>query len=71
MIEFLSTIANAIVTLFHLIINTVSGLVQFFLMLPQFMAYLSTVFAYVPAPLVVFLSMGVTISVILLIIARN
>lgn len=71
MVDFLSTLANAIVTLFHLIINSVAGIVQFFAMLPQFLTYLTTVFAYVPAPLVTFLSIGVTISVILLIIARN
>lgn len=71
MVEFLSTLANAIVTLFHLIINSVAGIVQFFAMLPQFLTYLATVFAYVPAPLVTFLSIGVTFSVILLIIARN
>lgn len=71
MIEFLSTLANAVYTLFQLLINIVNGILQFFLMLPQFLAYLETVFAYVPAPLVVFLMMGVLISVILLIVGRN
>lgn len=71
MVEFLSTLTNAVVTLFHLLINMVSGLVQFFLMVPQFLTYMNVVFAYVPAPLVVFLSLGVSISVLLLIIGRN
>ncbi len=71
MLEFFSSIADAIFTVFQLLLNMVQGLVQFFLMIPQFLTYLTTVFAYVPAPLVVFLSMGVTISVILLIVGRN
>lgn len=71
MLEFLSTLANALFTVFNLLINMVKGLLQFFSMIPQFLAYLETVFAYVPAPLVVFLMMGVLISVILLIVGRN
>ena len=71
MLEFFSGIADAIYTVFQLLLNMVQGLVQFFLMIPQFLTYLTTVFAYVPAPLVIFLTMGVTISVILLIVGRN
>ena len=71
MLDFLSTFANALFTLFNLLINIVKGLLQFFSMIPQFVAYLEAVFAYGPAPLVVFLMMGVLISVILLIVGRN
>lgn len=71
MLEFLSNIANAIFTVFQLLLNMVRGLVSFFLMIPQFIAYLDTVFAYVPPPLFVFLVLGSLISVILLIVGRN
>ena len=71
MLEFLSNIANAIFTVFQLLLNMVRGLVSFFLMIPQFIAYLDTVFAYVPAPLFVFLVLGSLIYVILLIVGRN
>lgn len=71
MIEFFKMIGDAIFTVFQLLLNMVEGLVRFFLMIPQFLSYLTTVFAFVPAPLVVFLSVGVTISVILLIVGRN
>lgn len=71
MIEFFKMIGDAIFTVFQLLLNMVEGLVRFFLMIPQFLSYLTTVFAYVPSPLVVFLSVGVTISVILLIVGRN
>ncbi len=71
LLEFFTSIGNAIYTVFQLLLNMVQGLVQFFLMIPQFLTYLTTVFAYVPAPLVIFLTMGVTISVILLIVGRN
>ena len=71
LLEFFTSIGNAIYTVFQLLLNMVQGLVQFFLMIPQFLTYLTTVFAYVPAPLVIFRSLGVTISVILLIVGRN
>ena len=71
MIEFFKMIGDAIFTVFQLLLNMVEGLVRFFLMIPQFLSYLTTVFAYVPSPLVVFLSVGVPISVILLIVGRN
>ena len=71
MIEFFKMIGDAIFTVFQLLLNMVEGLVRFFLMIPQFLSYLTTVFVYVPSPLVVFLSVGVTISVILLIVGRN
>lgn len=40
MLEFLSNIANAIFTVFQLLLNMVRGLVSFFLMIPQFMKIL-------------------------------
>lgn len=71
MLEFLQNIADAIFTVFQLLVNIINGIIQFFVMLPQFTTYLQTVFAYVPSPLVVFLILGVLISVVLLIVGRN
>lgn len=71
MLDFLSNIADALFTVFNLLVNMIKGLIQFFMMIPQFIAYLTSVFAYVPAPLVVFLMLGVLISVVLLIVGRN
>ena len=71
MLEFLSNIANAIFTVFQLLLNMVHGRVSFFLMIPLFIAYLDPVFASFSAPLFVFLVLGSLISVILLIVGRN
>lgn len=71
MLQFLKNIADAIFTVFQLLINIVTGIIQFFAMLPQFVTYLQTVFAYIPSPLVVFLFLGVSISIVLLIVGRN
>lgn len=71
MLDFLQNIADALFTVFQLLVNIINGIIQFFVMLPQFTTYLQTVFAYVPSPLVVFLILGVLISVVLLIVGRN
>lgn len=71
MLDFLSMIGNAILTVFQLLINLILGLVNFFQLIFEFTAYLGLVVAYIPAPLVVFVMMGITISVLLLIVGRN
>lgn len=71
MLDFLSNLADAVFSVFQLLLNIVQGIIHFFAMLPQFTLYLEAVFAYVPSPLFVFLILGVTISVVLLIVGRN
>lgn len=71
MLDFLSGIADAIVTCINFLFNVISGMVQFLAMIPQFLSYATSVLAYIPSPLVVFISVGLTASVLLLVIGRN
>lgn len=71
MLEFLSGISNAIVTVFQLLINMVSGLVNLVTLSFDYITYLTQVLAYLPAPLLAFGAMGISLSVILLLVGRN
>lgn len=71
MFDWLKSIADTIFTVFQLLLNIINGIVQFFIMVPKFVAYVTTAVAYIPAPLVIFITVGTTISVVLLIVGRN
>lgn len=71
MVEFFSGISSIITTLVDLVINLVSGIVQFFLMLPDFLLFYNYSVGLMPAVLIPFVLLGVSISLILLIIGRN
>lgn len=71
MLEFFGTLANALLSVFRILLNLLSGLVAFFGLVAEFIAYIFLVIGSLPAPLTVFCIMGVLISVILLIVGRN
>lgn len=71
MLEFFSSISNIIVTLLQLLINSVSGIVNIITLSIEYIAYLMQVLAYIPAPLLAFAAMGISLSVILLLVGRN
>jgi hypothetical protein len=71
MFNWLKSIADTIFTVFQLLLNIINGIVQFFIMVPKFVAYVITAVAYIPAPLVIFITVGTSISVVLLIVGRN
>ena len=71
MLEFFKAIADAIFAVFHLLINLIMGLINFFQLIFEFTSYLGLVVAYIPAPLVAFVMMGITVSILLLIVGRN
>ena len=71
MLDFLAGISNAIVTVFQLLINMVSGLVNLVTLSFDYIAYLTQVLAFLPAPLLAFGAMGISLSVILLLVGRN
>lgn len=71
MIEFFKMIGTAIATGFNLILSFVSGIVQFFTLIGEFIAYVTEAVAFLPAPLIAFCMMGVTVSVLLMVIGRN
>lgn len=71
MLDFLAGISNAIVAVFQLLINLISGLVQLVALAFEFVSYITIVLGYLPTPLLAFAGLGISLSVILLLVGRN
>lgn len=71
MLDFLAGISNAIVTVFQLLINLISGMVQLVALSIEYISYLTLVLGKIPSPLLAFGAMGISLSVILLLVGRN
>ena len=71
MLDFLAGISNAIVAVFQLLINLISGIVQLVALSFEFISYLTIVLGYLPTPLLAFAGLGISLSVILLLVGRN
>lgn len=71
MLDFLAGISNAIVVVFQLLINLISGIVQLVALAIEFVSYITIVLGYLPTPLLAFAGLGISLSVILLLVGRN
>ena len=71
MLDFLAGISNAIVAVFQLLINLISGIVQLVALAFEFLSYLTIVLGYLPTPLLAFAGLGISLSVILLLVGHN
>lgn len=71
MLDFLAGISNAIVVVFQLLINLISGIVQLVALAFEFVSYITIVLGYLPTPLLAFAGLGISLSVILLLVGRN
>lgn len=71
MLEFLSGISDAITSVFQLLLNLIMGIVQLVALALDFVSYLTLVLGYLPAPLLAFAGLGISLSVILLLVGRN
>lgn len=71
MFEALSTIVDAITTVFGLLVNSVTGLIALIGIIFDFLAYFALVIAEMPVPLLAFAMVGVLVSVILLVLGRQ
>lgn len=71
MLDFLAGISNAIVAVFQLLINLISGIVQLIALAFEFVSYITIVLGYLPTPLLAFAGLGISLSVILLLVGRN
>lgn len=71
MLDFLAGISNAIVAVFQLLINLISGIVQLVALAFEFVSYITIVLGYLPTPLLAFAGLGISLSAILLLVGRN
>lgn len=71
MFEFLSSLSNAITSVLQFLLNLIMGMVQLIALAIEFISYLTIVLGYLPTPLLAFAGLGISLSVILLIVGRN
>ena len=71
MLEFFHGISNAITSVFQLLLNLIMGMVHLVALAIEFISYLTIVLGYLPTPLLAFAGLGISLSVILLIVGRN
>ena len=71
MLDFLSGIMDFITMLGSTLIMLIKSTLDFFLMIPSFLAYLTTSVAVLPSFIVPFVVAGIFLSVILLIVGRG
>lgn len=71
MLAWLSQIGNFLLMIVDLVIMSVKSIVQFFTMLPEWLAFLHGGILFIPGILAPFALLGILISVIFLIVGRN
>lgn len=71
MLDFLAGISAAIVAVFQLIINSITSIISLVSLAFEFITYITLVLGHIPAPLLAFAGLGISLSVILLIVGRN
>ena len=71
MFDFFQGISNAIVSVFQLLLNLIMGMVQLISLAFDFISYLTLVLGHLPTPLLAFAGLGISLSVILLLVGRN
>lgn len=70
MVAFLSSIADALLTVFDILFLIIKSLVQFIVMIPTWLVFLTTSVGYVPGVILPFIMFGISLSVILFLIGR-
>lgn len=71
MIEFLTGIADAIAAFVDFLASTVFDFLQLLLLIPQVVIFFNMLIGFLPAPLITFALLGITASVVLMIVGRN
>lgn len=71
MVDFLKQIVDFIVLLVDLIINIVEGILEIFLLLPRYIAFVTSTVAYMPSLLIGFIMFGFFVTVLLFMVGRE
>lgn len=70
MLDFISFLADIFETALTAINNLLAGLVQFVMLIPQAITFLTSSIAYIPAEIAIFVSIALVIPVVFLILGR-
>lgn len=71
MLDFLKQIVDFIALIADLVINTVEGILEVFLLLPKYIAFVTSSAVLLPSVIVGFLLFGFTTSVLLFMVGRD
>lgn len=71
MLSFLTGIWDTVTGLVGFVINIIVSLVRFITMIPVYTGYVSQLFNWLPYPFVTFAVLGLSITVILMVIGRQ
>lgn len=71
MLDFLKQIVDFISLIADLVINTVEGILEVFLLLPKYIAFVTSSAGLLPSVIVGFLLFGFTTSVLLFMVGRD
>lgn len=70
MLDFLTTIMDALSMGISYLFNAIKGLFTVFSLIPQGVAFINTIGSYLPSALGLFIGLGITISLCYLVINR-
>ena len=71
MLEFFQLIIDIISSLMNLIVSLVKAVVTQYTLIPHFLTFITDTVTYMPTVLMSFILLGVSLSVLLLILGRN
>lgn len=70
MLSFLTQIWDTITSSIEFLVNIITSLVRFIQLIPTYTNYVTDLFAWVPVPFGVFAGLGLTITIVLVLINR-
>lgn len=71
MVDFLKQIVDFLVLLVDLITNVIEGILQIFLLLPRYVAFITTSVGLLPSLVVGFIMFGFFVTVVLFMVGRD
>lgn len=71
MLEFLSGIADTLTLIVELIIIVITSMVKFVMMIPQWLAFLTTSFLYIPGIILPFVMFALIVTIIFFLIGKQ
>lgn len=70
MLEFLTSAWESITSTIEFLVNIITSLVRFIALIPSYVNYLNDLMFWLPVPFSVFMGIGITITVVLVVINR-
>lgn len=69
--EFLQWLGSIIETIFNFFANLLSSFISFFKIIPTIIIFVTSSIGYLPSMVMVFATVGITVSILFLVLGRN